>query len=198
MIALSLTGIRDCMSKLLLSDTFDSFFFIEGEVTTFITFSLDGYLKKEFYREKSASFGNAASSGEAAPPTENKIPGDDLPLRDSKILRDGLSSRDYALWGEVRKYCHFIIRGKRTPLNFRLVLGLPARQIERLILRRELPIAPEDVRGLYLNLRYDRHTLQCMTGTAMNHFTMDKSLEQAWDQAVQGFFVKKEIAFELL
>ena len=49
MIALSLTEVKECMSKLLLSETFDSFLFIEGEVTTFATFSIDGYLKKDFY-----------------------------------------------------------------------------------------------------------------------------------------------------
>ena len=51
MIALSLTEVKECMSKLLLSEVFDPFFFIEGEITTFSTFSIDGYLKKEFYNK---------------------------------------------------------------------------------------------------------------------------------------------------
>jgi hypothetical protein len=32
----------------------------------------------------------------------------------------------------------------------------------------------------------------------MNLFSMDKSLENAWDEMVQKFFAQKEIAFELL
>ena len=32
----------------------------------------------------------------------------------------------------------------------------------------------------------------------MNLFTMDKSLEQAWDVMVQRFFTQKEIAYEVL
>ena len=47
-------------------------------------------------------------------------------------------------------------------------------------------------------LKYDGQKLQCITGTAMNLFTMDKSLDQAWDTMVQKFFAQKEIAFEIL
>mgnify|MGYP003309221402 CR=1 FL=1 len=52
MIGLELTEVKECMSKLLLSEVFDPFFFIEGEITTFSTFSIDGYLKKEFYNKE--------------------------------------------------------------------------------------------------------------------------------------------------
>ena len=34
MIALKLPEVKECMSKLLLSDAFDSFLFIEGEIVT--------------------------------------------------------------------------------------------------------------------------------------------------------------------
>ena len=162
MIALSLTEVKECMSKLLLSETFDSFLFIEGEITTFSTFSMDGYLQKEFFQE-------------------NAIP-----------------DREYALWKELREYCFSLIKGKRTPLNFKFVLGLSQSNIQKLIGQQSLDFELEDVRGLYINLKYDGQKLQCVTGTAMNLFTMDKSLEQAWDMMVQKFFAQKEIPFEVL
>ena len=49
MIAFSLTNITEFMSQLLLSETFDSFAFIEGEIVTFNTFRIDGFLQKEFF-----------------------------------------------------------------------------------------------------------------------------------------------------
>lgn len=162
MIALSLTEVKECMSKLLLSETFDSFLFIEGEITTFSTFSMDGYLQKDFFQE-------------------NAIP-----------------DREYALWKELREYCFSLIKGKRTPLNFKFVLGLSQSNIQKLISQQGLDFELEDVRGLYINLKYDGQKLQCVTGTAMNLFTMDKSLEQAWDVMVQKFFTQKEIPFEVL
>ena len=38
-----------CMSHLLLKETFDRFLFIEGKITTFNTFQIDGYLQKDFF-----------------------------------------------------------------------------------------------------------------------------------------------------
>ena len=49
MIAFSLTNIKEFMSQLLLSETFDSFAFVEGEIVTFSTFRIDGFLQKEFF-----------------------------------------------------------------------------------------------------------------------------------------------------
>jgi len=162
MIALALTDVKECMAKLLLSETFDPFYFIEGELVTFSTFTLDGYLKKDFF------------DAENAP------------------------EREYALWKDVREFCFSLIKGKRTPLSFKFVLGLSDSNIEKLLLQQELDFKPQDVRGLYINLKFDGQNLQCITGTAMNLFTMDKSLEQAWDKMVQKFFAQKEIKYEVL
>ena len=52
MIALALTDVKECMGKLLLSETFDPFYFIEGEIVTFNTFTMDGFLKKDFFEEE--------------------------------------------------------------------------------------------------------------------------------------------------
>ncbi len=162
MIALALTDVKECMAKLLLSETFDPFYFMEGEITSFGTFTMDGFLQKEFYE------------------------------------KDMIPERDYALWKEVREYCFSLIKGKRTPLNFKFVLGLSNSNIEKLLLQQGLDFKPQDVRGLYINLKYDGQKLQCITGTSMNLFTMDKSLEQAWDKMIQKFFTQKEIHYEVL
>ena len=162
MIALALTDVKECMSKLLLSETFDPFYFIEGEIVTYSTFSIDGFLRKEFF------------DAEDAP------------------------QREYALWKDVREFCLSIIKGKHTPLSFKFILGLSNSNIEKLLLQQELDFKPQDVRGLYINLKFDGQNLQCITGTAMNLFTMDKSLEQAWDKMIQKFFTQKEIKYEVL
>ena len=162
MIALSLTEVKECMSQLLLTENFDPFLFIEGEIMSFSTFTMDRYLKTEFFE------------------------GDEAP------------EREYALWKDVREYCFSLIKGKRTPLTFKFVLGLSDSNIQKLLEGQGLDYQPQDVRGLYINLRYDGTKLQCVTGTAMNIFTMDKSPEQAWDTMVQKFFTQKGIEYEVL
>lgn len=162
MILLSISEVKEFMSKLLLSDTFDSFLFIEGEIVTFNTFSINGYLQKDFFD------------------------------------KDMIPERNYSLWKELREYCFSLIRGKRTPLRSKFVFGLSEPNIEKLLRQQGLSFTPQDVQGLYLNISYDGHSLRCVTGTSMNLFTLDKSLEEAWDKMVQKFFVQKEISFELM
>ena len=55
----------------------------------------------------------------------------------------------------------------------------------------------EDVQGLYLNIKYEKQRLSVVTGISLKKFSMDKSLEQAWDEEIktilkkQGFILKK-------
>lgn len=98
----------------------------------------------------------------------------------------------------MREYCFSLIRGKRTPLRFKFVFGLSEPNIEKLLKQQDLSFTPQDVQGLYLNISYDGTSLKCVTGTSMNLFTMDKSLEEAWDKMVQKFFTQKEIEFEVM
>ncbi len=161
MIALEFPKVKESMAKLLLTETFDNFLFISAEVVTYNTFTIDGFLKKEFFEE-------------------GKSP-----------------TREYALWKESRELCFSIIKGNRTPLRFSFVLGLSDENIQRLLDSQDLPFALKDVRGLYLNIRFDGQHLICTTGTSMNTFTMDKSLEQAWDVMVEKFLKQKEMVYEV-
>ena len=49
MIALTLTNVKKFMSQLLRSEIFDNFWFIEGEIVTFNTFSINGAIHKSFF-----------------------------------------------------------------------------------------------------------------------------------------------------
>ena len=49
-----------------------------------------------------------------------------------------------------------------------------------------------DINGLFVNLRYKDGKLTAVTGTSLNIFSMDKSLEHAWDQKIQKFILSLE------
>ena len=107
-----------------------------------------------------------------------------------------LPDRDFSMWQAVRPLCYEIIKGKRLPKSFRIILGLPKGQIPGFLRRRNLSFLPEQVGGLYLNIRYEKDKLQVVTGTALNGFFPDKSLEQEWDASIKQFFQQRQIAFE--
>ena len=91
MIVLNLKA-KVCMSHLLLKPTFDTFSLIEGEVTTFNRFQVDGRIHKDFF--------------------------------------DEAFEKEYSTWGEVRDFFFQVIRGKKTPLNFKFILSLAKDQFE--------------------------------------------------------------------
>ena len=159
MIAFSLTNTKEFMSHLLLSDTFDHFSFIEGEIVTFNTFKIDGFIQKEFFDT-----------------------GAELP--------------EYSHWKNVREFCFSVIKGKRAPLSFRFIFSLSRNNIRRLISQSAPGLEPDSVQGLYLNIHFDGGRLTCITGTSFKTFTMDKTLEHAWEEMVEKFLRQKHIEFE--
>ena len=147
---------RSCMAHLLLKDTFDSFSFIEGQITTFNTFQIDGYLQKNFF--------------------------------------DEVPDRSYSRWTDIRDFCFSIIRGKRTPLSFKIVLALNEHDYTNFLSTHQITTyRPEDIQGLYLNFHYDGTVLQCVTGISMKTFTLDKSLEKEWDLYAEEFFKNHDV-----
>ena len=104
---------------------------------------------------------------------------------------------EFSYWKNVRDYCFSIIKGKQTPLSFRFIFRLSPQNTERLLTQNQLDFQPDDVQGLYLNISFDSNELKCITGTSLKLFSMDKSLEKAWDGMVQKFFEQKEIPFDI-
>lgn len=97
----------------------------------------------------------------------------------------GYESKVYSHWGQVRPFCFELIKGKHTPLQLKIVFRLSDGDTSRLLTENALSYRLSDINGLFLNIRYDGTSLQAVTGTSMKLFTMDKSLEHAWDETAQ-------------
>ena len=106
------------------------------------------------------------------------------------------SDQGLIYWEQIRPICLSLIKGKRTPLGFRFVFCLNSSNIQKLLMQTGLSFSPSDVKGLYLNLRYDQGVLTATTASALSYFTLDKSLDEAWDTMVRKFFLHQELSFE--
>ena len=100
---------------------------------------------------------------------------------------------EYSPWGTMKPVCFSLIKGKRLPGSFQIVLQLDKKQTQRFLTDRNLSVRAEQVGGLYLNIRYENGELYCVTGTSVNFFTLDKSLDGEWDEAVKQFFKRNKI-----
>ena len=88
-------------------------------------------------------------------------------------------------WENIRPFCYGISKGHKTPVRFKIVLRLSDEETIAFMEETQNVLSIQDVGGLYLNLVYENDVLNCITGTYLNIFTMDKSLEKAWDKKIQ-------------
>lgn len=96
-------------------------------------------------------------------------------------------------WKNIKPFCLSVIKGKHTPLSFKIILQLSPVKTAQLIENAGLSLEPASVRGLFLNCQYTEGTLLLTTGSALDFFTMDKSLDRAWDETVTAFLASHDI-----
>lgn len=104
-------------------------------------------------------------------------------------------TEDYSYWGEVKPFVFELVKGKRTPLAFSFTLLLTKNATAELLASRSVKIG-EDSPSLFLQIRFEHGAGRIITGTARNTFTLDKSLEEAWDAEVRQLFKAMELAVE--
>lgn len=114
---------------------------------------------------------------------------------DSKERKE--NGQTQILWGNIRNYCFSLIKGKRTPLSFKIILMLPKDETETLLTENNTGITSDDIYGLYLNCQFNGETLTLTTGTSLRIFTLEKSLEHAWDQKLQTLLNQQAIDYLL-
>ena len=100
---------------------------------------------------------------------------------DGHILKDYYTKEEYET-----------LYKDRTPISFSIVLQLSSRAVESFLSETDTSFTVSDINGLFLNLRYKDSRLNAVTGTSLNIFSMDKSLEHAWDQKIQKFILSLE------
>lgn len=107
-----------------------------------------------------------------------------------------LTDKKYSRWASIRPFCLELIKGSKTPTAMKIVFLLPDQSVSNLIEEAGLSYTAADINGLFLNIRYIDGTLSIITGTSVRVFTMDKSLDQAFDASVRRFLDKAGIPFE--
>ena len=64
---------------------------------------------------------------------------------------------EYSAWSAVKPFCFSLIKGKKLPESFHIVLQLSPKSTKSFLDKNQIPVAAEQVQGLYLNIRYAGH-----------------------------------------
>ncbi len=169
MIALKILDTNKFMAGFLKGSMLDHYQLVEGSITTFCTFSIDGIYQKDFFDET-----------------------------DSDEASQEEDSRAFAAWEQVKDYCFSLIKGKRAPLMFKFVFYYPSEKVAALLRHYDLTVPEGESYGLCINLRYDAGGLVLTTGVSRKTFSLDKSVDHAWDSYLHSFLKHYQIAAETL
>ncbi len=100
-------------------------------------------------------------------------------------------------WKEVKTVVFSYIKGSRTPDMLRVSLKVQSKQaVQMLADSGVLSIYEQQRPDLFLQIRYEKGMLSIVTGAAYPSFTMDKTVEKAWDVAICTFLKQHKIPFE--
>ena len=102
----------------------------------------------------------------------------------------------YVYWKEVRPVVLELIKGKRTPLAFSFTFLSTRQETEQLLEKYTIRVG-DDSPSVFLQVRFEHGSGRIITGTARNTFTLDKSLEEAWDAEVRQRMKAMELAVEV-
>ena len=177
MLAQKIENQKGWMAALLTSEYFDAWELVTGNVVTYASFSIDGTYHNAFFEEgkderTAADDETGGGSGES----------ETIPELTGTRIR-------YTPWKELRPHFLALIRGKRLPLSFKFVLRLPDAPAGELWRESGCRIPFDDVFGLYLNLTYENGELILTTGSSYRTFTLDRSLDSAFDEYVRKSLV---------
>lgn len=109
---------------------------------------------------------------------------------------DALPEQSFSQWKDMKSLCFDLIKGKRTPVNFKIILHLKEALVAELLSQGHTSVTPSDIKAFVLNLKYDGSILTCITGTAFHSFLPDKTPDKLWDEYISHFLTEKGISFE--
>lgn len=107
-----------------------------------------------------------------------------------------LKDTRYSFWSSIKPFCYSLIKGNKVPLSMRIVFMLSPEDINCFFGKPELSSYSQNVNGLFINLRYSNGAVNIVTGTALKSFTLDKTLEHAFDDYIRNFFSSSNVNFE--
>ena len=124
---------------------------------------------------------------------DGRIHKDFYPKEEKDSITDSFSR-----FSVIRPICLSLIRGKNTPLAFNLILHFPTESHKLFLNELTDSFNVSDIRAFVLSLKYDGSFVYCTTGTSLNTFTLDKSLDQRWDSYIPELLQSASISFEIL
>jgi len=106
---------------------------------------------------------------------------------EEELKSNPLLEEEFRTWESLKAVCFDFIKGKKTPLYFKLVLHSSATE----------KLKKPEVKSYVLTIKFDGTTVYITTGISLYTFQLDKSPEEIWDSYILQLLSQNKIAYEL-
>jgi hypothetical protein len=100
---------------------------------------------------------------------------------------------EFVAWTYIKPVVATVLRQSLRPTGMKLTLTLSQEATEEILRRHGQSHAGHPIKGFILNILFDGQHVKLTTGVNYNQFTLDKSLEYAFDAMITQFFKKNEL-----
>lgn len=114
----------------------------------------------------------------------------------TEISPDTTEQKSPITWATVRPVAYRILQGNDLPKKFHIVLKLSAVNTVKTIDSFGLLADEAALPSFFMNIIYEREKLHVVSGCSKPSFTLDRSLDEAWDTTVKRYLKHKQIEFE--
>lgn len=104
--------------------------------------------------------------------------------------------RQYSSWLKQKPFCFSLIKGNKVPLSMKIIMLLPSDEITNILNNIETGLSVNNINGLFINIKYQDGHAYIITGTSLNIFSLDKTLDNSFDTYIKSFLSDKGLDFE--
>jgi len=103
---------------------------------------------------------------------------------DASFDDDTADEATHCQWGRIKPFAVSFIKGKKRPNSIKITLAYPSESAKQI---------HSNAAALFLNINYENGELHVTTASSQRNFSLDKSVEGAWDDHVNAFFAANNI-----
>lgn len=108
---------------------------------------------------------------------------------------NGLEHKEYTQWSTIKSFCYSFIKGSKVPTGMKVIFIMSDDVTSQILKDSGSSLKNEDVEGLFINVNYKDDAVSIVTGTSFKEFSLDKSVDKAFDNYVRQLLEQHEIPY---
>lgn len=81
----------------------------------------------------------------------------------------------FSSWGKIKPIVYELIKGKKMPKLLKIILSVPEKKLAEI---------HENASSLFININFEDNSLCLITGASQKNFSLDKSVDNSFDEFV--------------